>query len=652
MFQDNPLLSQLKQQIRENKPRVEGTIRANEKGFGFLECDKKSYFIAPPAMKNVLHGDKVKAIISQDGEKEQAEPESLLEPTLSRFIGKVRFNKHKKPQVIPDHPNITRALTALYDPKLGELHENDWVVATLQQHPLRDESGFKVNIEQIICSGDDHFAPWWVTLARHEQPRNPVTGLESYTLDDIPRDDLTALSFITIDARTTKDMDDALYVEPLENGWRLAIAVADPTAYIPQDSQIERDARQRCFTNYLPGFTIPMLPAKLSDELCSLVPNAHRPALVCWLDLDTAGNLISEATFQTAWIESKAKLDYDDVSDWLESNASTWQPENDMIRTQIEQLHQFALSRMTWRRNNALLFNERPDYTFELAQDGEVKAIHAKHRRIAHKMVEECMILANTAAAFYLTQNTKCGIFNTHGGFDKKFLQQAQDYLLTTLNLQSDSEEAASFSKEQLSKLANYRAMRQTLDQKNLYAAELRLRRFLQPAEFKTKIAPHFGLGLEGYATWTSPIRKYSDMVNHRIIKAYLHNQPIHAPEDSTLQRLQEARRQNRLVERDIADWLYARFYASQNNESAVYVAEIVDISRGGMRVQLTETGASVFIPLSSLADDKTILNVNSDEIALYIGDQKCWQLGDKVTVEISDINLNTRSLLGKLHSE
>ncbi|MBE2895633.1 exoribonuclease II [Pasteurellaceae bacterium HPA106] len=652
MFQDNPLLSQLKQQLHASKPRVEGTIRANDKGFGFLECDKQSYFIAPPAMKNVLHGDKVKAILNQDGEKTQAEPESLIEPMLGRFIGKVRFNKQQKPQVVPDHPNIKRALSAVSTENVGELHENDWVVAQLINHPLRDNGGFKVKIERIICAADDKFAPWWVTLARHQQPREPVAGLDNYTLDDIPRQDLTALSFITIDAHSTQDMDDALYITPCENGWKLSIAVADPTAYIPEHSQIDQDARQRCFTNYLPGFIIPMLPAELSDERCSLRPHVQRPALVCEITLDNEGKMQSLPEFKAAWIESKAKLDYDDVSDYLENRDNAWQPANDIIATQLKQLHQFALTRINWRQEHALLFNERPDYVFELANDGEVKAIHAKHRRIAHKMVEECMILANTAAAHYLSQETKCGIFNVHNGFDKKFLSQAQDYLLDALTLSPESPEAERFSKENLTQLEHYRSMRQTLDRRNLYAAELRLRRFLQPTEFKIEIAPHFGLGLEGYATWTSPIRKYSDMVNHRIIKAHLQQQPITAPDEPLLQRLQEARRQNRLVERDIADWLYARFYAAQNNESAVHHAEVTDISRGGIRVQITDTGASVFIPMSNITADKTTVNVNNDEIALYINDQKCWQLGDKVNVEIIDVNLNTRSLVGKLYNK
>ena len=106
MFQDNPLLAQLKQQIHDSKEHVEGVVKSTDKAYGFLECDKKSYFIAPPAMKKVMHGDKIKATIEKQGDKEQAEPEELIEPMLTRFIAKVRFNKDKKLQVLVDHPSI------------------------------------------------------------------------------------------------------------------------------------------------------------------------------------------------------------------------------------------------------------------------------------------------------------------------------------------------------------------------------------------------------------------------------------------------------------------------------------------------------------------------------------------------------------------
>ena len=657
MFQDNPLLAQLKQQIHESKERVEGVVKSTDKAYGFLECDKKTYFIAPPAMKKVMHGDKITATIEKQGDKEQAEPESLLEPMLTRFIAKVRFNKDKKLQVLVDHPSINQPIGAQQVKSVKEeLQEGDWVVANLKTHPLRDDRFFYATINQFICRADDEFAPWWVTLARHEQSRYPVQGVEHYEMfDQQTREDLTALHFVTIDSESTQDMDDALYIEPVEQngeqiGWKLVVAIADPTAYIALDSQIEKDAKQRCFTNYLPGFNIPMLPRELSDELCSLMANETRPALVCYIETDLQGNITAKPHFVSAHVQSKAKLAYNKVSDYLEQVPNAWQPETTEITEQIHRLHQFTLARINWRKTHSLLFKEKPDYSFVLAENGKVQEIKAEHRRIANQIVEESMIIANICAAQFLNEQTKTGIFNTHSGFDKKFLENAHHFLIANLaNEENQAELNERYSTENLSTLNGYCQMRHDIEPIDGDYLELRLRRYLTFAEFKAELAAHFGLGLEGYATWTSPIRKYSDMVNHRLIKAVLTQKPYEKPQDEVLARLQEARRQNRLVERDIADWLYCRYLVDKVAENAEFDAEVQDVMRGGLRVQLLENGASMFVPASTLHNNKEEIQVNTDELALYIKGERAYKIGDIVRVKLTEVKEATRSIVGSV---
>ena len=178
---------------------------------------------------------------------------------------------------------------------------------------------------------------------------------------------------------------------------------------------------------------------------------------------------------------------------------------------------------------------------------------------------------------------------------------------------------------------------------------EYRLRRYLTFAEFKSELAPHFGLGLEGYATWTSPIRKYSDMVNHRLIKAALLQQTGEKPQDSVLARLQEARRQNRLVERDIADWLYCRYLADKI--SSEFEGEVQDVTRGGLRVQLSDNGASIFVPTSTLHNNKEEMQLNADELALYIKGECAYKIGDLVKIKLTEVKEETRSLIGSISS-
>ena len=658
MFQNNPLLSQLKQQIRDTKPQVEGTVKGTDKSYGFLECEKKSYFLPPQAMKKVVHGDKVKATVETlADDKEQAEPIELIEPSLTRFIAKVQI-KNNKIQLLVDHPQIRQPIPAN---KLKTVEQNlvdgDWVVAKLKTHPLRDDRFLFAQVTDFICSKDDEFAPWWVTLARHEQSRYPVDGFDKYEMIDThERQDLTALHFVTIDSETTKDMDDALCIEPIINenneqtGWKLAVAIADPTAYIAEDSSIEIAARQRCFTNYLPGFDIPMLPRELADELCSLTPNEDKATLVCFISTDMEGNIIEKPVFISAIVSSKAKLAYNNVSDYLEQQENAWQPETEETKQQIDWLHQFTLARINWRKTHSLLFKESPDYSFVLAENGKVEAIKAEYRRIANKVVEECMIIANICAADFLNEHINYGIFNTHIGFSTKSLSQAQQFLINKLATEENREQLSQqYTEETLTTLDGYCKMRQHIDSFADDYLELRLRRFLTFAEFKAELAPHFGLGLTGYATWTSPIRKYSDMVNHRLIKAFLNNKPHTSPSEEILQRLQEARRQNRLVERDIADWLYCRYLNDKVTENPVFIGKIQDISRGGLRVRITENGASVFVPISTIHPNKSEIEVNFDDICLLIQGEVKYKLGDEVDIKLIEVKEETRNLIGEL---
>jgi exoribonuclease-2 len=144
--------------------------------------------------------------------------------------------------------------------------------------------------------------------------------------EGLERRDLTALDFVTIDSASTEDMDDALYVEAADGKLHLTVAIADPTAWIAEGSKLDNAAKIRAFTNYLPGFNIPMLPRELSDDLCSLRANEVRPVLACRMILAADGTIEDDIEFFAATIESKAKLAYDDVSDWLE-NTGSWQPE-------------------------------------------------------------------------------------------------------------------------------------------------------------------------------------------------------------------------------------------------------------------------------------------------------------------------------------
>ncbi|EHQ7363467.1 exoribonuclease II [Salmonella enterica subsp. enterica] len=569
MFQDNPLLAQLKQQLHSQTPRAEGVVKATEKGFGFLEVDaQKSYFIPPPQMKKVMHGDRIVAVIHTEKERESAEPEELIEPFLTRFVGKVQ-GKNDRLSIVPDHPLLKDAIPCRAARGVQhEFKEGDWAVAEMRRHPLKGDRSFYADLTQYITFADDHFVPWWVTLARHNLEKEAPNGVATEMLDEgLERQDLTALNFVTIDSASTEDMDDALYAEELADG-------------------------------------------TIDDDIA----------------------------FFAATIESKAKLVYDNVSDWLENN-STWQPENEGIAQQIRLLHRICLSRSEWRHHHALVFKDRPDYRFVLGEKGEVLDIVAEPRRIANRIVEESMIAANLCAARVLRDKLGFGIYNVHTGFDPANAD-ALAALLKTHGLHVDAEEVLT--------LEGFCKLRRELDAQPSGFLDSRIRRFQSFAEISTEPGPHFGLGLEAYATWTSPIRKYGDMINHRLLKAVIKGEAIARPQEDITQQMAERRRLNRMAERDVGDWLYARFLNDKAGTNTRFAAEIIDVSRGGMRVRLVDNGAIAFIPAPFLHAVRDELVCSQENGTVQIKGETVYKVTDVIDVTIAEVRMETRSIIAR----
>ncbi|WP_136067195.1 exoribonuclease II [Modicisalibacter radicis] len=643
MLQNNALLSQLKQQIRDTTPRVEGVIKATERGFGFLETDDgESYFVPPPAMKQVIHGDRVEATLKEDGDKKSVEPERLVEAGLDRFIARVQ-KRDGRLAVVPDHPSINNVLKARIKRSLDEdsIDDGDWVVARLVRHPLKpDDRAFFSQIDELIAKHDNPAVPWRVTLARHAlEQASPEAGEEWPLADEgLEREDLTARAFFTIDGAKTRDMDDALHVETrAEGGWRLWVAIADPTAYVAENHAADREAQIRAFTVYLPGQNVTMLPEVLADDLCSLKEGETRPALACTLDVNADGSL-GDYRFFAANVRSHARLVYDNVSDWLEGQGD-WTPDAG-IGEQLKALEALTEARSAWRTEHALVFKDRPDYVFDLDDAGNVLDVRIEGRRIANRMIEESMIAANACCADLLAAKVGHGIFNVHRAFEPEKADAALEFL---------ADQQIEVEREALTELTRYRELKRALESRDDAWLDARLRRFQGFTSMSARPGPHFGLGLAAYATWTSPIRKYGDMVNHRLIKGVLKGEqaPAEASEALTEQ-LTERRKLNRMAERDVKDWLYVRYLTPAAREQRTFDAEIININRGGMRVRLTANGATAFVPAPLMHSERNKVAVDDKEGRIRIEDQERYKLGDTLRVVLTEAREETRSLVAR----
>ncbi|WP_457913890.1 exoribonuclease II [Candidatus Gillettellia adelgis] len=639
MLKNNPLLTQLKKQLRSQALHVEGVVKSTEKGFGFLEIDsQKSYFIPHFYMKKVMHGDRIIATLHTDKEREFAEPHTLVEPYLSRFIGRIQKRKNRL-FITPDHMLLKYAIQCHPAHQLTHnIQTGDWAVAEMRGHPLKGDHSLHADLIQFIAYAEDSFAPWWVTLVYHNLEKEAPKMVGTHNQETRSAyEDLTRLDFITIDSATTEDMDDALFVVDNRDGSiQLTIAIADPTAYVKPGSELDNIASMRAFSNYLPGLNIPMLPLELSNNLCSLRPNECRHVLACRVTISDNGTLNDDMHFFSAKIISKIKLVYNEVSDWLEGVAG-WQPPSTGIAEQIILLKRVCDVRNSWRHYYALVFKDRPDYRFVLSERGDVLEVVSEKRRIANRIVEECMIAANFCAAKVLRDHLGFGVYNVHTGFDPLLVNQA------VIILQANGVET---NAEKLLTLEGFCELRRYLDSQTTQSLNSRMRRFQTFAEISATPGPHFGLGFEVYATWTSPIRKYGDMINHRLLKSIISKQPAEKPTDQMIVHMTERRRLNRMAERDISDWLYARYLTDKVGNAQCFTAEIIEIARSGVRVRLLENGAAAFIPASFIHAVREEIQCTQETGSIQIKGEVVYRQHSTLQVIIAAVRMETRSVI------
>ncbi|CAL4042909.1 Exoribonuclease 2 [Buchnera aphidicola (Anoecia corni)] len=643
MFYNNPLLVQLKQKLHNRATRVEGIIKSTEKGFGFLEVDSSiSYFIPPYQMKRVMNGDRIIAKVKLEKNREIVEPEKLVEPFLKKFIGSFQ-KKHNKFFIIPDYPYLKIPIICSFSKDIVfSFEDGDWVIAELVQHKLRGEPCFQAEIIDFVSKKNNAFLPWIVTLKRHNLEIN-APSMNNSDIEfnyDLTRKDLTSLEFVTIDNSSTKDIDDAIYIKKTKkNNFLVMVAIADPTSYISEDSKLDKIAFKRSFTNYLPGFNIPMLPRKLAEDICSLHPNVKKPVLVCEMEVDSHGNILKKSiVFFLGWIMSKAKLEYESVSNWLEKEGS-WVPQSNLIRNQLLWLKELCCTRIQWRKKNALMFKDRLEFRFHFSEEKKIQKIVLEKRTIAHRIVEEVMIMANICAATILAKKIGYGIFNTHKGFDKKYTEQIL-CILKKNNIYYSEQEINSFD--------GFCKIKRMLDSCSNDYIENRICRFHTFSEVKNVPLPHFALGLKKYATWTSPIRKYGDMINHRLLKSIFLKKIVKKPSDKVISLMSNRKRRYKTAERDVIEWLYFLFFYSNNDMNTIYNMEIVNLTRSGIRGKLLDNGAPVFLPISFLNISKYDVICNKEEGIMYYRGKEIHRVSNFLKVKVSEFNKSTRSILVK----
>lgn len=424
-------LKQLKQSIEDSKEYAQGIVKGTQRKFGFVVLDDgREIYLSPDEMQKVLPGDEVKILIltqqdtkkTKDGKaKVSAQLQAVINSALKTFTGRY-IVKGQGHFVEPDLPNLSRWIfippAARQNAKSG-----DYIRCKISRHPYPQAKPQAKILEVIGSPEQKGIEADYVASKFQLEPAWPENWQETLlTPAQDSRKDLTAIDFITIDAPSTQDMDDALFASATEQGWQLLVAIADPSALIEQNSALDRLARQRATSTYLPGKAIPMLPVELATDQCSLAKDKTRPALVCQIDINQDGSRQGYQIFE-AMVCSKAKLDYDSVAALLDNSDTTPSSECLEKADMLGLLNSLANALAQHRQQHNLVIPNRQDYRLILNADKKLDRIEPQQKSSSNALVEECMIAANRCAADMLGDK---GIFISHPGFRKERLNDVK----------------------------------------------------------------------------------------------------------------------------------------------------------------------------------------------------------------------------------
>ncbi|WP_339829611.1 ribonuclease R [uncultured Arenimonas sp.] len=506
---------------------VAGTVIANPDGFGFLKCDDggEDLFLPPGELRKALHGDRVLASISgvdRRGRREGAIVE-VLEHRLTRLTG--RYSERARiGMVVPDDRRVLTEVLIPPEDNNGA-REGQLVVVEITQPP---EKG-RPPMGRILLVLGDRLTPSLVVQAAihghdlpHEFPREALAEAAEVPLE-VPvaearrRVDLRKLPLVTIDGEDAKDFDDAVWCEPNAEGFRLIVAIADVSHYVRPGTALDEEAVKRATSVYFPGFVVPMLPETLSNGICSLMPKVERLCFACDMQVDFDGN-VTRSKFYEAVMNSHARLTYTQV--WKAVGEGDTDAGREAIAQvgslmpQLQRLHQLYKVLAKARSRRGAIEFESSEVRFVLDNDGEVIQAGMLERNDAHKLIEECMIAANVEAGRFVTAKQVPAPFRVHPRPPEAKYADLLEYL---------SEFGLSlppWSKVQPRDFTQL--LRKIRVRPDAALLETVLLRSQSMAVYQTENLGHFGLALDAYSHFTSPIRRYPDLLLHRAIKHLL----------------------------------------------------------------------------------------------------------------------------------
>jgi ribonuclease R len=631
---------------------VKGRVIGHRDGFGFLEVEgeAKDWFIAKHQMQAVMHGDWVlaKAASRGSGGKVEARIVRVLENERPPIIG--RFFKDKGISVVvPEDPRITQEIIILPGGDGGARH-NQMVQVQITQSPSRQMNAVG-KVTEVL---GEHMAPGMeieVALRNHDIPHvwpeavlAQVAPLGEFVDDAAKagRVDLRDLPLVTIDGEDARDFDDAVFCERKKSGgWRLWVAIADVSHYVPKGSPLDLEAIERGNSVYFPEQVIPMLPKILSNGLCSLNPKVDRLCMVAEMTVAESGKL-SGFKFYEAVMNSHARFTYTQVHAILQGDAALREQYASLV-PHLEDLHQLYMTLKATRLARGAMEFETLETRFIFNSQRKIEAIVPLVRNDAHKLIEECMILANVAAAKILEKHEAPALYRVHDEPDQEKLSHFRQFLQ---DLGVDSGLPRDPSPLELSEAMNSLGERPEME-----LIQTMLLRSMKQAVYQADNIGHYGLALPAYAHFTSPIRRYPDLVVHRAIKAILASQGQQVSGEFAY----ETEEANRLGEqcstterraddatREVADWLKCEFM--QDHVGSEFTGVVSSVTNFGLFIRLDDFQIDGMIHISTLGQEYFHYD-GAKQMLVGEHSRKMIRLGDKLTVQVASVSLDDRRI-------
>ncbi len=634
----------MKHAIHQHRGRVVGHVDGH--GYVLSDESKEKISLRAQDMQEVLHGDIVEIRVSGRDRRNKLYGQiiEIVERANASIVGRY-FKESNQNFVMPDDQRIGQDIFVLPEHVNGA-KEGEVVVVKITKSPTKHFQP----VGEIIEVLGEHMAPGMeieIALRKHQLPHQWPSAVEKQTQSfaeevsdkdfaDIKhqRKDIRDLPLVTIDGEDARDFDDAVYCQPLDKGRnRLIVAIADVSSYVTEQSPLDQEAWQRGTSVYFPNNVIPMLPEVLSNGLCSLKPKVNRLCFVCDMEISASGE-IERYDFYQAVMYSHARLTYTQVAALIEGDnqASGIEPD---LHESILDLYSLSQKLGANRRESGTIEFEIPEPVIVFDEQRKIDRIIARERNNAHRLIEECMLAANICASLMLSDSDLVGIYRVHEAPDEDKVADTRSFLRQFKLLLGGGDQPQPKDFSEIIIKINDPAISKI--------AQIALLRSMKQARYATENEGHFALNFDSYTHFTSPIRRYSDLLVHRQIRRLLDN-PGAKDNDQKFIEFEKSAEQASMTERraeaasrEVIQWLKCEFMSHKVGETLS--GTVSGVTEFGMFVELGEFYVDGLVHITSLGQDYYRFDSQRRQLQ---GESsgKIFQIGQKLKVQVARVDM------------